>query len=351
MPRLSTIDLRLYTSASTMNAIHAQQLVRTFGGFTAVNGVAFDVRQGEVFGFLGPNGAGKTTTINMLCTLLRPTSGRASIDGHDVVDEPALVRQSIGMIFQDPSLDERLTGRENLKFHAMLYDVPSDVFRQRSTELLAMVDLGDKAGNLVRTYSGGMKRRLEIVRGLLHHPKVLFLDEPTIGLDPQTRRHIWAYLLKLRQQQRVTLFMTTHYMDEAEHCDRIAIIDHGQIVALDTPAALKARVGGDIVSVRTSDNERASEKLKAFEGIQMRPGPDGVLIIEITQGDRFIPRMMDAFSNDGTPVVAQSISLSRPTLEDVFIKLTGHGIRAEEANSTHELRQQVQIWRGQARRR
>ena len=351
MPRLSTIDLRLYTSASTMNAIHAQQLVRTFGDFTAVNGVAFDVRQGEVFGFLGPNGAGKTTTINMLCTLLRPTSGRASIDGHDVVDEPALVRQSIGMIFQDPSLDERLTGRENLKFHAMLYDVPSDVFRQRSTELLAMVDLGDKAGNLVRTYSGGMKRRLEIVRGLLHHPKVLFLDEPTIGLDPQTRRHIWAYLLKLRQQQRVTLFMTTHYMDEAEHCDRIAIIDHGQIVALDTPAALKARVGGDIVSVRTSDNERASEKLKAFEGIQMRPGPDGVLIIEITQGDRFIPRMMDAFSNDGTPVVAQSISLSRPTLEDVFIKLTGHGIRAEEASSTQDLRQQVQIWRGQARRR
>ena len=351
MPRLSTIDLRLYTSVSTMDAIHAQQLVRTFGDFTAVNGVAFDVRQGEVFGFLGPNGAGKTTTINMLCTLLRPTSGRASIDGHDVVDEPALVRQSIGMIFQDPSLDERLTGHENLKFHAMLYDVPRDLFRQRSTELLTMVDLGDKAGNLVRTYSGGMKRRLEIVRGLLHHPKVLFLDEPTIGLDPQTRRYIWAYLLKLRQQQRVTLFMTTHYMDEAEHCDRIAIIDHGQIVALDTPAALKARVGGDIVTVRTSDNERASEKLKAFEGIQMRPGPDGVLIIEITQGDRFIPRMMDAFSNDGTPVVAQSISLSRPTLEDVFIKLTGHGIRAEEASSTQDLRQQVQIWRGQARRR
>src|SRR5262245_48041700 len=225
-----------------MQAIQAQKLVRKFGDFVAVDQVEFEVEQGEIFGFLGPNGAGKSTTINMLCTVLRPTAGTALIDGHDVTRDPAGVRQSIGIIFQDASLDDRLSGRENLWFHSMLYDVPRDVYERRSAELLQIVDLTDKADGTVRTYSGGMKRRLEIARGLLHHPKVLFLDEPTIGLDPQTRRHIWQYLLKLRAQEGVTMFMTTHYMEEAEHCDRIAVIDHGKLVAIDTPAALKARV-------------------------------------------------------------------------------------------------------------
>jgi ABC-2 type transport system ATP-binding protein len=246
-----------------VHAVEARRLVRKFGDFVAVAGVEFEVRQGEVFGFLGPNGAGKSTTINMLCTMMRPSSGTAVINGHDVVARPDLVRQSIGIIFQDASLDDRLTGLENLRFHAMLYDIPRETFAARSKELLAMVDLADKAGEQVRTYSGGMKRRLEIARGLLHHPKVLFLDEPTIGLDPQTRRHIWQYLMKLRLQEGVTMFMTTHYMEEAEHCDRIAVIDHGTIVALDTPENLKQLVGGDIISVRTSDNQRAAARLKA----------------------------------------------------------------------------------------
>src|ERR1700674_37300 len=329
-----------------MYAIDAQQLVRRFGDFVAVDGVEFQVAQGEIFGFLGPNGAGKSTTINMLCTMMRPSSGTACINGYDVVRDPGGVRQSIGIIFQDASLDDRLTGRENLKFHAMLYDVPRDVFARRSAELLAIVDLTDKAKGIVRTYSGGMKRRLEIARGLLHHPKVLFLDEPTIGLDPQTRRHIWEYLMKLRHQEGVTMFMTTHYMEEAEHCDRIAVIDHGTIVALDTPENLKRLVGGDIITVRTSDNERAPARLKAAKGADTRPGPDGQLIVETPNGDRFIPVLIEVLGNDDPPITVESIGLSRPTLEDVFIKLTGHAIRASEADSTQPLRQMARMWTG-----
>jgi ABC-2 type transport system ATP-binding protein len=328
-----------------MSVIQVNQLVRKFGELTAVKGITFQVEQGEVFGFLGPNGAGKSTTINMLCTLLRPTSGRAIVNGYDVSARPDAVRQSIGLIFQDPSLDDRLSGLENLRFHAMLYDVPNDAFTQRSTELLKMVDLADRADHIVRTYSGGMKRRLEIARGLLHRPKVLFLDEPTIGLDPQTRWHIWEYLFKLREQEGVTMFMTTHYMDEAENCDRIAIIDHGEIVALDTPAALKAMVGGDVITVRTSDNRRAAEKLKEAHGVESRLGPDSQLIVEIAQGDQFIPQMMATFADTGAPVAVQSVSLRRPTLEDVFIKLTGRAIRDEEADAKAMMRLGSRMWR------
>jgi ABC-2 type transport system ATP-binding protein len=330
-----------------VRAIEANGLVRRFGEFVAVNGVSFGVEQGEIFGFLGPNGAGKSTTINMLCTMLRPSSGTAVINGHDVVADPGGVRQSIGIIFQEASLDDRLTGRENLQFHAMLYDVRRDVFASRSQELLAMVDMTEKAGAVVRTYSGGMKRRLEIARGLLHHPKVLFLDEPTIGLDPQTRRHIWQYLLKLREREGVTMFMTTHYMEEAEHCDRIAVIDHGRIVAIDTPANLKARVGGDIITVRTGDNSAAAERLKSVASIEVRSGPDAQLIVETAAGDRFIPQMMDLFARGDAPIAVETISVSRPTLEDVFIKLTGHTIRAGEAES--EMKNLVRMWRGRGR--
>lgn len=328
-----------------MNAIEVHELVRKFGDFTAVKGVSFEVRQGEIFGFLGPNGAGKTTTISMLCTLLRPTAGRATVNGYDILTQPNQVRQSIGLIFQDPSLDDRLTGRENLIFHAMLYDVPGDLARRRADELLAMVDLSDKADQIVRNYSGGMKRRLEIARGLLHHPKVLFLDEPTLGLDPQTRRHIWDYLFKLRDQEGVTMFMTTHYMDEAENCDRIAIIDHGQIVALDTPQALKRLVGGDIVTVTTSDGHQAAEKLRAAYNIEARLGPEGQVIIEIPRGDRFIPEMVATLSNGSMPLAVQSVSLRQPTLEDVFIKLTGHAIREEEASAKDHMRTMQRMWR------
>lgn len=321
-----------------MNAIDVNGLVRKFGDFVAVDGVTFSVHEDEIFGFLGPNGAGKTTTINMLCTLLRPDAGSAKVNGFDVVEQQAAVRQSIGLIFQDPSLDEQLTGRENLRFHAMMYDLSREMFQERVEDLLEMVDLSDKADDLVRTYSGGMKRRLEIARGLLHHPRVLFLDEPTLGLDPQTRRHIWDYLRKLRKQKGVTMFMTTHYMDEAENCDRIAIIDHGEIVSLDTPENLKGLVGGDIVTVRTSDNEKAREKLKDFEDVSMRTGPEDQLILEMKSGEQFIPRMMTAFTNGGSPVEVRSVNLRRPTLEDVFIKLTGHAIRDQEPDQMESMR-------------
>ncbi len=321
-----------------MKAIQVNQLVRKFGDFTAVDHVTFEVDEGEIFGFLGPNGAGKTTTINMLCTLLRPTSGSATVNGYDIMTQPGAVRQSIGMIFADPSLDERLTGQENLMFHAMLYDVPRAVFKKRVAEVLEMVEMVDKAGELVRNYSTGMKRRLEIARGLLHHPEVLFLDEPTIGLDPQTRRHIWDYLFNLRAREGVTMFMTTHYMDEAENCDHVAVIDHGQIVALDTPEALKELVGGDIVTARTTDNKLAAEKLEAAYGVQSRLGPDDQLIIETKRGDQFIPQMMVILTGSGTQVTVQSINLRRPTLEDVFIKLTGRAIREEEASPVEQMR-------------
>jgi ABC-2 type transport system ATP-binding protein len=324
-----------------MPVIEARELVRTFGDFTAVDGVSFEIAEGELFGFLGPNGAGKTTTINMLCTLLKPTSGGAIVAGHDIVTEQAKVRDCIGLIFQDPTLDDRLTGTQNLRFHAMLYDVREAVFRKRSAELLDMVELTDKAGEKVRTYSGGMKRRLEIVRGLLHHPQVLFLDEPTIGLDPQTRRHIWDYLQRLRGRENVTLFLTTHYMDEAEVCDRIAIIDNGKIIALDSPAGLKAMVGGDVVTLRTTDDERAVAVLKTACGVEARSGPDGGLIVETAAGDRLIPQIIQSFSASDPPIDVTTVNLSHPTLEDVFIKLTGRAIRDEGADATSGMRQRI----------
>ncbi|WP_242826092.1 ABC transporter ATP-binding protein [Desulfurispora thermophila] len=215
------------------------ELTKEYPSLTAVDSISFTVRQGEIFGFLGPNGAGKSTTIKMLATLLKPTRGTALINGYDIVRQPNQVRQSIGMVFQDPSLDERLTARENLVFHAMLYNVPSREMNSRIASVLEMVDLADRQHHLVRTFSGGMKRRLEIARGLLHYPAVLFLDEPTVGLDPQTRHRIWQYIHGLQQQHRITIFMTTHYMEEAENCQRIAIIDHGRLVALDSPLKLK----------------------------------------------------------------------------------------------------------------
>ncbi|MGQ9558496.1 MAG: ABC transporter ATP-binding protein [Desulfurispora sp.] len=221
------------------NIVQVQELTKEYPGLVAVDGLSFAVHRGEVFGFLGPNGAGKSTTIKMLATLLRPTRGTALINGYDIVRQPNQVRQSIGMVFQDPSLDERLTARENLVFHAMLYNVPRREVNRRIAAVLEMVDLADRQDHLVRTFSGGMKRRLEIARGLLHYPAVLFLDEPTVGLDPQTRHRIWQYIHELQRQHSITIFMTTHYMEEAENCQRIAIIDHGRLVALGSPPQLK----------------------------------------------------------------------------------------------------------------
>ena len=262
--------------------IEVQNLVKAFGSLTAVRDLSFRVEKGELFGFLGPNGAGKTTTINILCTLLAPTSGKATVAGYDVVLEPNRVRKSIGIIFQDPSLDERLTALENLRFHAMLYHLPWSATKERMEELLSMVGLGARRHDLVKYFSGGMKRRLEIVRGLLHSPKILFLDEPTLGLDPQTRNHIWAYVQELQRKEGLTLFMTTHYMEEADQCHRVAIIDDGKLVALDTPSAFKRSMGA-------------------------------------------------------------------ATLEEVFLKLTGHEIRDENASEKDQLRDLHRKWTGRMR--
>jgi ABC-2 type transport system ATP-binding protein len=222
-----------------MEAIKVEKLTRRFNGLTAVDSISFSVAGGEIFGFLGPNGAGKTTTINMLCTLLKPTSGTAQVGCCDISKEPNKVRREIGIIFQDPSLDDRLTADDNLRFHGYLYHMKKDMIEERIPEVLKLVELLDRRREIVKKFSGGMKRRLEIARGLMHRPKILFLDEPTIGLDPQTRARIWEYILKMRRETGLTIFMTTHYMQEAEVCDRIAVIDHGNIVALDSPAKLK----------------------------------------------------------------------------------------------------------------
>ncbi len=326
-----------------MSIIQADGLVKRFNGFEAVRGVSFDVEQGEIFGFLGPNGAGKTTTINMLCTLLKVTEGRAILNGFDVRTQQNQVRQSIGLVFQDPSLDERLSAMDNMLFHAMMYNVPRAERKHRISEMLDVVELADRADDDVKTFSGGMKRRLEIARGLLHHPKVLFLDEPTLGLDPQTRNHIWTYINKLRKQKAITIFLTTHYMDEAENCDRIAIIDHGKIIALDTPEGLKRQVGGDVMTVTTSDNDKAAEELRERLGVEAGSA-DGHLRFEVPDGETFIPKMIDELD-----VPVQSVATHGPTLDDVFLTLTGRAIRDEEASVLDQLRAHAAPWRGRRR--
>lgn len=315
--------------------IEVRNLVRRFGKLAAVDDITFSVNRGEIFGLLGPNGAGKTTTINMLCTLLRLTEGEAYLNNFNVAKEPNSVRQSIGLVFQDPSLDERLTAKENLEFHARIYDLSREEARGRIAEVLQMVELYDRRNDLVRTFSGGMKRRLEIARGLLHHPKVLFLDEPTLGLDPQTRSHIWEYVRSLRTREKITMFLTTHYMDEAENCDRMAIIDHGKIIALDTPENLKKQVGGDVISIKTVDDEQAFSELREKFGIEGKKDNEGIHF-EVSRGEEFMPRFIGDFG-----VRINSISLRRPTLEDVFLRLTGHAIREESAGAIDQMRQHV----------
>jgi ABC-2 type transport system ATP-binding protein len=319
-------------------AIEVDSLVRTFGDFTAVDDVSFAVEPGELFGFLGPNGAGKTTTISILCTLLRPTAGAARVAGHDVAKEPSAVRASIGLVFQEVTLDDYLTGAENLRFHAVLYGCPPAQVRDRAAPLLEMVGLTDRADQQVRNYSGGMKRRLEIARGLLHAPRVLFLDEPTIGLDPQTRVHIWDYVDTLRERESTTMFLTTHYMDEAERCDRIAIIDGGRIVAIDTPSALKASVGEDTVVVATSDDRVAHDQIARGLQLQGEITDDG-LLLRVPDGEAFVPRLFDHLEAVGV----QSVTVRRPSLDDVFMEYTGRNIRDADAGSADQFRMNAMV--------
>jgi ABC-2 type transport system ATP-binding protein len=405
-----------------INTIEVQELTKVFdGNVKAVDGISFTVKKGEILGFLGPNGAGKTTTLNMLSTLLRPTSGTATVNGHDILAEPDAVRRSIGYVFQDTTLDIELTGRENLDFHGRLYGLEQSIRQKRIEEVLELVQLTDRADNFVKIYSGGMKRRLEIARGLLHHPEVLFLDEPTLGLDPQTRRSIWEHILRLNQEKEVTIILTTHYTEEADYlCKHILIIDFGKVVVLDTPDNLKARLKGDVVSLLFKD-PTAIEKLRPLlekkewvhkinvaasgnnyasmsrmmqimpkmsstlnmaetapeidsgviegirtvpEHIQQKLDQDAAdknlqvggetcskcLNLLVDNGGHRIPEIVKLADEAG--VILESVELRKPTLDDVFLSVTGRNIREEEGSIVDMVRRHriIQQARGRATR-
>jgi ABC-2 type transport system ATP-binding protein len=313
-------------------AIRVEGLAKRFGDFTAVDAVSFEVGRGEVFGLLGPNGAGKTTIVRMLTTLLAPSAGQAWVAGYEVSSAQRRVRERIGVIPQALTSDLDLTGWENIDIYGEFYGVRRGERHARARRLLEMVGLAQRAHDLVATYSGGMRRRLEIARGLIHAPEVLFLDEPTIGLDPQSRRVVWDLLAQLRAESRITISLTTHYMDEAEQlCDRIAIVDDGRIIALDTPGGLKSQVAGaDRIELDVEGDTDA-----VAEMIAQRPGVHGVqrtgasLTVAIDDGAREIPRLVDAVEALGARVGA--ISVHRLSLEDVFIHFTGRTLREERA--------------------
>jgi len=316
-----------------MPIIKVDNISKSYGDFQALKDISFEVEEGEVFGFLGPNGAGKTTTINILCTLIRPTSGKASVAGYDLIKNMNQVRRSIGLVFQETTLDDYLTAEQNILFHALAYGVKADLRRHRTKELLTLMELWDRRKDKIRTYSGGMKRRLEIVRGLVHLPKILFLDEPTLGLDPQTRNRIWEYILDLREKQGLTIFLTTHYMDEAEHSDRIAVIDHGEIVALDTPDTLKTEVSGDLVTITSDNNDLVENELHEKYSLQAE-SRNGILSVRVQKGEEFIVKFVQGFNGK-----LLSIGLRRPTLEDVFLNVTGREIRDEKVDEHALIRQ------------
>jgi len=316
---------------SERNIIEVVNLTKKYGELIAVNNVSFEVKEGEIFGLLGPNGAGKTTLISMLCTILRPTSGTAKVNGFDIVKEEDKVRKSIGIVFQDSSLDNRLTGMENIELHASLYGVPKSERKKRIKEVLELVGLEDKANILVRNYSGGMKRRLEIARALIHYPKVLFLDEPTIGLDPQTRVNIWEYIVKLAKRENITIFLTTHYMEEADFlCNRVAIIDEGKIIAIDSPENLKRKIGGDALIIEADEKEKTKQVVSKLSFVKKVSEVDGKIYVNIENSEENLPSVFEALRNNNIKI--KSISVRKPSLNDVFIHYTGKEIRDEIEN-------------------
>jgi ABC-2 type transport system ATP-binding protein len=328
----------------TRPAVSVDGLVKRFGDLEAVRGIDLTIESGETFGFLGPNGAGKSTTISMLCTLVTPSGGSAQVAGFDVVTERSEVRRNIGLVFQDTTLDGYLSAERNLRLHAELYGMPRAGVDARLRQVMDMVGLWDRRASKVNTFSGGMKRRLEIARGLMHSPRVLFLDEPTVGLDPQTRSSIWSYIRELKQAEDITIFLTTHYMDEAEYCDRIAIMDHGQIIALDTPEALKASVGKDRVQIHTDDDAAAIAALEAQFGLAAKV-VEGAVTFAVESGEQFVPKLFAEF-----PLPIRSVNVSRPTLDDVFMSYTGSTIRDAETTSGQRGREMMQMFRAGGRR-
>lgn len=308
------------------HVIEVKGLTKKYGELAAVDNISFNVERGEIFGLLGPNGAGKSTTISMLCTITRPTAGTATVNGYDVSRHPSHVRKTIGIVFQDPSVDDRLTGRENLRIHANLYGVPKEEQKKQIDDVLNLVELQGRADDLVRHYSSGMRRRLEIARSLIHYPKVLFLDEPTVGLDPQSREHIWSYIQKLMKFEDISVILSTHYLEEADQfCDRVAIIDRGRIVAMDTPHHLKEELGGDTIVVKTRDNGRFYDSVKASGLVKTIVRTDQEIKMTVDNAHTVLPRLTDLASKEG--IYIESVSLQEPRLDEVFLHYTGRQIR------------------------
>jgi len=324
-------------------AIDIQNLTRHYGSLVAVDNISFSIEQGEIFGLLGPNGAGKTTTLSMLSTMLPPTSGSATIHGIDIKKDEDGVRNTIGIVFQDQSLDEELTAWENMDFHGRLYRIPKETRNDRIAELLWLVELHDRKDDLVKTFSGGMRRRLEIARGLLHHPSVFFLDEPTLGLDPQTRNLLWQYIATLAKEKGITIILTTHYMEEADRlCNRVAIIDHGKIIALDTPEKLKDRIGGDVVTIGSSDPKKAASALASSQFGRVEQH-DNKVSISLQNAEQHISAIVLLLAEHQVPV--DSLSIHKPTLEDVFLFFTGKTIREQEADTKETMRRHQKMMR------
>lgn len=315
-----------------MDIIKTDHLTKTFKDLTAVNKISFTVKKGEIFGFLGPNGAGKTTTIKMLTTLLHPSEGTAEIAGHDIIRDRDDVRKSIGVVFQEPALDTELTGEENLDFHARMYGIGKKNREERIKEVFQLVDLTDKKDVYVKNYSGGMKRRLEIARGLMHSPKVLFLDEPTLGLDAQTRQAIWKYIKKMNREEKTTIFLTTHYMDEADNlCEKVGIIDHGKILVNDSIRSLKKSFGNDVITLSSTQNNKLIRELEQKDWVKKTETYDHHVTLGVEQGDEKIPIIIELAQQ--LDITIKSISVRQPTLDDVFISFTGRTIRDEETKN------------------
>jgi len=321
-----------------MLAIKVENLSKHFKKLKAVDDISFEVKKGEIFGLLGPNGAGKTTVIKMLTTLLKPTDGNAKVWDYDILKQKNDVRNSIGIVFQEPALDINLTGKENLDFHARLYGLNKETREKRINEVLELVELQNKANVLVKEYSGGMQRRLEVARGLMHYPKVLFLDEPTLGLDAQSRRKIWEYILKLNKTENITIILTTHYMEEADYlCERIAIIDFGKIVIQDIPENLKNVLGGDVISIATDFPKKAIESFNKLSWVKKINQHNGLIDLNVDQGEKKIPLLIQ-IDQEQEGFEIKSVSLRKPTLEDVFLHFTGKTIREREVSQSEKNR-------------